>query len=214
MGYHRAGFDVVGVDINPQPHYPFEFHQADALEYCAAHGHEFDVIHASPPCQAYSRTQSLPNAAGNHPDLVYVMRQLLIATGRPYVIENVPGAPLDNPLMLCGTMFRLHVLRHRLFECNPPIWWPPATCAHDGLAFPMFWKSSRQIEESPVRFKYKFITVAGRSFRMSQAAPAMGIDWMTAREIAQAIPPAYTMYIGEQFLSDKSINLEVMRENL
>lgn len=102
--------------------------------------------------------------------------------------------------MLCGSMFGLRVLRHRLFECNPTIWFPPATCAHDGLAFPMFWKSLREIENSPKRHLYKFITVAGRSFRMSQASPAMGIDWMTSREIAQAIPPAYTQWIGEQLM--------------
>ena len=100
MGYYRAGFDVVGVGIKPQPRYQFEFHQGDALEYCAAHGYEFDVIHASPPCQAYSVTKSIHN--NDHPALVDATRDVLIATSNFYVIETVVGAPLRNPLMLCS----------------------------------------------------------------------------------------------------------------
>ena len=115
MGYHRAGFEVVGVDIAMQKNYPFEFHQADALEYLQEHGHEFDAIHASPPCQAYSVTYSLPNV-GEYPELIEPIRELLISSGKPYVIENVPGAPLINPVELCGSMFGLNVIRHRRFE--------------------------------------------------------------------------------------------------
>lgn len=197
MGYHRAGFDVVGVDIRPQPHYPFEFHLGDALEFCRAHSKEYDLIHASPPCQAYTQARGLPNVRRDHVDMIGVTRSVLVETGKAFVIENVPNAPLRNPLMLCGTMFGLGVLRHRLFECNPVIWFPPASCCHDGLTMPLFWKSIKEIEASPVmRSRYKFITVAGRSSRMSQAKQAMKIDWMTQAEISQAIPPAFTEYVG------------------
>ena len=117
MGYHRAGFDVVGVDHVAQPRYPFEFVQADALEYLAAHGRDFATIHASPPCQAYSRAKNIGNGK-SHPDLVAAVRELLMASGRPYVIENVPGSPLHFPVLVCGLALRLGVKRHRLFESS------------------------------------------------------------------------------------------------
>jgi DNA (cytosine-5)-methyltransferase 1 len=189
MGYYLAGFDVMGVDIKPQPHYPFEFHQADALEFCAAHGAEFDAIHASPPCQAYSITRNLRTSRHDHPDLVALTREHLRATGLPFVIENVPCAPLINPLMLCGSMFGLGVIRHRLFETNPTLWFPPMSCRH-GAVLPMWWKSRREALAQGKQFEY--ITVAGKSFLMHEAKRAMGIDWMTREGIAQAIPPAYT----------------------
>jgi DNA (cytosine-5)-methyltransferase 1 len=121
MGYARSGFDVVGVDKNPQPNYPFPFVQADAVEYASEHGHEYDVIAASPPCQVHS--DLAPLAAQGHVDLIPEARAALIATGLPYVIENVEGAPLINPLTLCGSMFGLSAAgrvlkRHRLFESN------------------------------------------------------------------------------------------------
>ena len=129
MGYSRAGFEVVGVDIAPQKHYPFEFHQADALEYLAQHGAEFDAIHASPPCQRYSAITHAKRTENNYPDLIPSTREALIKCDRPYVIENVPRAPLINPLILCGTMFDLHVIRHRLFEMSNSIYFsPPCQC--------------------------------------------------------------------------------------
>lgn len=123
MGYHRAGFDVTGVDIKPQPHYPFEFVQADALEYCAAHGHEFDVIHASPPCQAYTGMRNITisrfGAAPEHPDLVDDTRRALRATGRHWIIENVQNSPIDTHIILCGVSLGLPELaRHRHFESD------------------------------------------------------------------------------------------------
>lgn len=197
MGYYQAGFDVVGVDIKPQKHYPFEFIQADALEFIARHGKDFDVIHASPPCQKYARTKNLKTSRKDHPDLIEPTRQALIATGKSYIIENVTGAPLINPVMLCGTMFGLGVIRHRLFECNPIIWWPPAPCQHEGKIVPMWWKSRQRALLSK---KYKYIHVVGSSFLMPEAKEAMGIDWMVRDEISQAIPPAYTHWIGEQLM--------------
>lgn len=189
MGYYRAGFEIVGVDIRPQPRYPFAFIQGDALEYAATHGHEFDAIHASPPCQAYSVTKSIHGR--RYPDMVASTRGLLERIGKPWVIENVMGAPLVNPLMLCGTMFNLRVIRHRLFEANPPAYFAPATCCH-------LYRTGRRGQYD--KGQGGFITVAGHNFSKQYAALAMGIDWMTTGELAEAIPPAYTEFIGRHLL--------------
>jgi DNA (cytosine-5)-methyltransferase 1 len=201
MGYSRAGFEVVGVDINPQPHYPFTFIQADVFDYLdrwtdplhqLADG--FDAIHASPPCQAYSTTKGL-RQENVHPELVGPVRDLLRATGLPYVIENVVGAPLENPLMLCGSMFEgLRVYRHRLFECEPPIYWPPHACNHS-YAMPASKGEYHTLDKQP------FITAVGHNFQAASGRIAMQIDWMTRDEMAQAIPPAYTEWIGRQLLA-------------
>jgi DNA (cytosine-5)-methyltransferase 1 len=193
MGYHRAGFEVVGVDIKPQPHYPFEFHQAHAFQWLVDLDIlrlKFDAIHASPPCQLWTRFQtSQPQRENKHLDLITPTRPLLMATGLPYVIENVPGAPLRLPVLLCGSAFGLSgrhgtfLPRHRLFELNwditPPVHWPhehPATmvCGHgkDGYR--------------------------GDGLTASEARTALGIDWMNRDEMAEAVPPAYTEWIGKQ----------------
>lgn len=191
-GYHRAGFDVVGVDINPQPHYPFEFVQADALEYLAPRLWEFDAIHASPPCQHYSIARHInPGSQQNHPALVSETRTLLKATGLPWIIENVVGSPLVNPAMLCGTMFGLKVFRHRLFETSF-FWLAPNHPRHDGGT-----GASRGYSTGAEGY----VCVAGNNYVRAAGARAMGIDWMRNRhEISQAIPPAYTEYIGRQLL--------------
>lgn len=200
-GYVAAGFAVVGVDISPQPRYPYQFIQSDWQTYLREHWQKFDVIHASPPCQAYSATRRLTKA-DHHPELVDDVRQSLKATGKPYVIENVPGAPLHNPLMLCGTMFNLGVIRHRLFECCPTMWFPPMPCAHIGKTLPMWGKSRRQALERGEQFSY--VIVAGNSFLIDEAKAAMGIEWMTRKELSQAIPPAYTEWIGQQLMKTLS----------
>lgn len=189
VGYHRAGFEVVGVDIKPQPHYPFEFHRADALEYPLD---DFDAIHASPPCQAYSAMTKKWGRSADHPDLIARVRDQLEATGRPYVIENVEGAPLWNPLMLCGTMFDLRsgeyrLRRHRLFEAGGgfTLDWAPAPCAHLGPALPVYGHAGGRSKRDGLTFPG---TDAWRE--------GMGIDWMTGGEMAEAIPPVYTEWIG------------------
>lgn len=193
MGYYRAGFtEIVGIDIEPQPRYPFTFVRADALEYLAAHGHEFDAIHASPPCQAYSVMTKTAKSQDNHPDLVARTRELLKQTDKPYIIENVVNAPLQNPLLLCGTMFGLKVVRHRLFETSPLIWFPPFACCHDTGGIP---RQNRGISPKG------FISIAGHINNTSYARLAMGIDWMTGDELSQAIPPAYTEWIGRRILT-------------
>lgn len=185
MGYHQAGFEVIGVDHQPQPRFPFRFIQADALEFlsCARLG-RFALIHASPPCQHYSR---LNNQARKYPDLVARVRALLQGSGRSWVIENVPGAPLMDPVMLCGQMFGLNVYRHRLFETSEMVLQIP----HIGHRLPCPKAGRRGILSGP-------ISVCGHIPQMSYARRAMGIDWMARDELAQAIPPAYARWIGEQ----------------
>lgn len=192
MGYHQAGFEVVGVDNKPQPRYPFEFHQADALAYLDEHGKEYDVIHASPPCQEYSVLKSLKSKV--YPTLIEPTRELLVATGKLYIIENVPGSPLINPLLLCGTMFDLRVIRHRYFENNFNLQFAPYCCNHWGRTQP---RNDKRGECKVASLeKHPFLTVTGHDFRNADASKAMGIDWMANKELAQAIPPAYTKFIG------------------
>lgn len=204
MGFHRAGFNVTGVDIEPQPRYPFKFVQADALEFCSRYGRKFDLIAASPPWPLYSITAALSN--NNHPDLVEITRKVLISTGRPYIIENVPDAPLINPLMLCGTMFpELRVIRHRLFECCPIIWFPPAPCQHTGKSTGAAVGMRRRGKFPHSRTArlsdgFKYVTITGNDYIAADARRAMGIDWMTKAELSQAIPPAYTEWLGKQML--------------
>jgi DNA (cytosine-5)-methyltransferase 1 len=187
-GYQLAGFHVTGVDIVAQPRYiGDEFHQADAIEYVQAHGHEYDAIHASPPCQAYSKTQRI--MGNEHPDLIAATRVALQATGKPYVIENVPGAPLLNPVTLVGSMFGLNTMRPRLFECSfdvPFMLAPPPAARHA--------KMGRPVADG------EYIHVAGNFSNVDYARAVMGCDWMTRDELSQAIPPAYTAHIGKYLL--------------
>lgn len=222
MGYHRAGFEVVGVDIKPQKHYPFTFIQADAMTFPLE---GFDAIHASPPCQAFTALKSMWNSR-NHDDLLTPTRARLIEWGGPCVIENVPGAPMNGShVMLCGSMFNLgtgeaELRRHRLFETygfyclTPP-------CAHytrekvvgvygghgrdhrrsktvgvygDG--------NGRDYRKNPVctvtgHTGGKSVRDGTQQFSTKERQEAMEIDWMTGNELSQAIPPAYTEYIGK-----------------
>jgi len=182
MGYHRAGFEVVGVDIEPQPHYPFEFHQADAMTYPLE---GFDAIHASPPCQAYTSMRH----SDDHPDLYGATRDRLLASGVPWVIENVIGAPYHYGLILCGSMFDLQIRRHRNFETSWLMFQPP--CHHNG--------------ERPYTITGKGDTKAGDFKHSRHPAKAdgprlMGMPWASWDEVTQAVPPPYTYYIGCQLL--------------
>jgi DNA (cytosine-5)-methyltransferase 1 len=200
-GYHRAGFDVVGVDIEPQPRHPFEFHQADALEFLAEHGHEFDVIHASPPCQHYSTAsgKARKHHGRTYPDLIAPTREAL-PPGLPYVIENVEfaRAHLIDPVRYCGSSFGLDLRRHRLFESNVEL--VPPTCDH-GWQTPRFRSLDSRIVKrgglASVVGVHGNCNYAGE-FVLRQAA--MGIDWMTNAELVEAIPPVYTEHIGAQLL--------------
>ncbi len=201
MGYHRAGFDVTGVDIEEQKRYPFDFVRGDALEYVAAHGHEFDAIHASPPCQRYSvSTKSIPGRAEAHPDLVPPTRAALVVTGKPYIIENVIGAPLHFPLLLCGSMFGLLVQRHRLFESSHLLG-PPGECQHSKFVGNYPCGRGGGTKRAGERSKVVHVYGSGNSRGPRDLwCKAMGIDWMTMRGLSQAIPPAYTEFIGRQLI--------------
>ena len=213
-GYNRAGFDVVGVDIAPQPRYPFPFVCMDALEAMRVlltggfitdnqgrnwYLSDFDAIHASPPCQGYSPLKNAPNRdMSEYPMLVEPTRAALRATDKPWVIENVPQAPLKNALVLCGTMFGLKLHKHRAFEIAPPLYFAPAgRCRRD-----LHVKAKGQGKRLAVWVNDtgKMATIAGHMFSMAVGRAAMDIDWMTRDGLAEAIPPAYTEYIGVHLL--------------
>jgi DNA (cytosine-5)-methyltransferase 1 len=206
MGYHRAGFDVVGVDIKPQPHYPFRLIQGDALSFLATRGHvgRWDAVHASPPCQRYSDLAHRNGNASEHPDLIGPTRELLEATGLPYIIENVEGAPLRDPIVICGTWCELSVdgyrlRRHRLFEATFDLLTPTGPyCACSEDARPVIDVSGGGPTHAP-----RLDGGGGRTYKgtVAQKRIAMGIDWMTGSEIVEAVPPAYTEFVGERLFT-------------
>lgn len=199
-GYQLAGFHVTGVDIEPQPRYVGDdFHQGDALAFVARHGHEFDAIAASPPCQRYSVANRVQGSAERHPDLVAPTRAALRETGRSYVIENVVGAPLLHPIMLCGTMFGLQVFRHRLFECSFFLLAPPHG-KHQGTANSHRWGDRRGGRPRDDLSGGDVTVCGGGNCRVDTARTAMGIAWMTKAELNEAIPPAYTTFIGSALM--------------
>ena len=200
MGYHRAGFEVVGVDIKPQPHYPFRFIQHDAMSVLRTYIADprmdgpFDVIHASPPCQKFSRTAHLARSQGKKAsdvDLLTPVRPLLQATGLPYVIENVEGAPMESPILYCGSSFGLRVKRHRLFESNVLLLGAPCDHARQGRPVGVYGSKGDDIPKG-----------GKTAATVEEAQEAMGIDWMPRwSELKEAIPPAYTEWIGRQLMA-------------
>ena len=194
MGLHRAGFEVVGVDIEPQPHYPFEFHRADAMTYPLE---GFDAYWASPPCQRFSVTARLHGNSDLHPDLLTPIRDRLSRVNKPRVIENVPGAPMIEPIVLCGSSFGLRVRRHRLFESNVLIWALP--CSHRWQNETPLWSIRQRYRTIRTGVCYVFGNQeVGQT--VEDWKLAMGIDWMNRDELSQAIPPAYSEYIGTQLM--------------
>lgn len=191
MGYHQAGFDVVGVDIVERKRFPFEFVQADAVEYAREHADEFDAIHASPPCQAHTAARAM---GGNkeHACIIDPLREVLRASGKPYVIENVPGSPLVGA-RLCGTSFGLPVRRHRLFETSFFMMTPECLCKHPAGDFPGLVTGQRS----------GFVQVCGNARRAGELdlrRRAMEMPWASDKGVSQAIPPAFTRYIGERLM--------------
>lgn len=191
MGYHKAGFEVVGVDINPQPRFPFEFHRADALSFSPE---GFDAVHASPPCQAFTAAQ--PIRGRKHPDFLTPIREKLERLKIPWVIENVVGAPMRADILLCGSMFGLGVKRHRIFETSfQRLLVMPPTCKHE-------WPNGRPVGVyGHTGRKATGNTSGNHGFLAQDWRRAMEIDWMTTKELAESIPPAYTEYIGKLILS-------------
>jgi len=219
MGYHRAGFDVYGVDIDLQINYPFLFCQSDALKVMAkllAGGRvlfttttgaewltlaDFDAIHASPPCQSYLNLGAVNRALGrdySYPDLIGPTRELLISSGLPYVIENVAdaGKHLIDPVRICGTGLHLPLRRHRMFESNVLL--EGIACAHKRFTVPRYWTGWRPNGEHRLS---TVVQVYGNGGGREEWPAAMGIDWMTPHEMCEAIPPAYTEHIGAQIMA-------------
>ena len=191
MGYHRAGFEVVGVDIKPQPRYPFEFHQADALTYPLD---GFDAYHASPPCQAWCKYKNVhKDLEIKYPDVIAFIRVRLKDTEKPYIIENVPRAPLaDYIIRLCGSSFYLPIRRHRHFESNVAMLTPP--CNHSWQK-PQYPSSTDRKPMSRCTME-----IGSWDIPLSQQREGMGIDWMIVEELSEAVPPAYTEYIGKYLM--------------
>jgi DNA (cytosine-5)-methyltransferase 1 len=190
MGYHRAGFDVVGVDNRPQPRYPFEFHQADALDFLAAHGHEFDAIHASPPCHDHTSLKARSGEDGT--GWLLDATRLALADHPVTVIENVAGADMRVDLRLCGGMFDLRTYRHRWFEITGPLLLvEPAHPAHRARTAT---RKRKACWDTGMH-----VSVTG-DVGTYIGPEALGIDWMNGDELSQAIPPAYTEFIGRQLV--------------
>jgi DNA (cytosine-5)-methyltransferase 1 len=206
MGYYRAGFDVYGVDVCPQPNYPFRFDRGDALDYLREElklpTHlRAAVVHASPPCQANLKGLAAVNRglgrAYDHPDLLDATRDGLTALGVPYVIEQPQqGAKLINPVRLCGSSFGLPIRRHRQFESNVRLVVPP--CDHAWQTDKKYWTSW---VKNGVRQRATVVQVYGNGGEREQWGPALGVDWMTHAELAQAIPPAFTTHLGLQLIA-------------
>jgi len=193
-GYYEAGFDVVGVDIVRQKHYPYIHVVHEALDYLERHGAEFDAIHASPPCQAFSSYRRRGQGVGDKAvNLIPGTREILKQLGKPYVIENVRGAPLQSAVQLCGSSFGLDIRRHRLFETNWTL--PELDCDHS-------WQTPRFPPAANRTNLRSTIEVGVRRIPLAVQREAMQIPWMSLHELSQAIPPAYTNYIGK-FLIDE-----------
>lgn len=195
MGYSRAGFEVVGIDIVNQPHYPFQFVRGDALQTfhygTLSWARSFDAIHASPPCQAYTKSAlSQRNDGKSYPDLLVETRALLEATGKPWVIENVPGAPMRADYILCGCLVGLELRRERWFETS----WHGFAMSHPHVHDHAVVSVVGHGTPSWVREQL------GRNPTIADYRAAMGIDWMNRNELSQAIPPAYTEWIGQRLL--------------
>ena len=210
-GYARAGFEIIGVDNRPQPHYPFPFIEADALEFITT-GYKgvpvvdvFAAIHASPPCQTFTRAKHLMKAQGGKTkklDLLEPTRKALIDTGLPYIIENVPGAPLLDPAVLCGSMFGLKVRRHRLFESNVDLY-PPGACQHTRQGKPIgVYHRMGDTAQGRNRKTGEWVIGGSTAKNLKEAQQAMGIDWMTWNELKESIPPDYTEHLGRVVMDD------------
>ncbi len=195
VGYQRAGFTVVGVDLEPQPHYPYEFHQLDVMALDPDDLLDYDAVHASPPCQASSALTKGTNRGNDYPQLIPRTRELLAAAGVPSILENVQGSDVRRDLTLCGEMFGLGVIRHRYFECSFPAV-QPAHIPHRGRV--RGWRHG-EYYDGPYLAVYG---EGGGKGTVAEWQEAMGIDWTDDRKsIAEAIPPAFTEHIGQQLMN-------------
>jgi len=208
-GYHKAGFDIIGVDSRPQPLYPFEFIQDDAMDVLKTlRGHDaiymgrkVDIIHLSPPCKAHTRAKHIREAQGHEssePNLLTPSLRLLEDVWTPWIVENVPGAPMPKELMLCGSMFGLKVRRHRWFCAHRDFFlYPPGVCDHGAQGKPIgVYHTMNDTVQGKDNKRGGYVIGGSTAKTLEEGQEAMGINWMTWKPLTQAIPPAYTKYIG------------------
>lgn len=196
-GYARAGFDVTGVDIVAKPRNPHPVIVADAIKYAREHAHEYDAIHASPPCQSYSK--AMKHLATPQPMLIDGVREILVASGKPWVIENVIGAPLANDsdlfgrhgVELCGTMFGLRIYRHRIFEASFQLPLPPRPCDHTHHAMNPHGAEGCE----------RIYAEHGRQDPEKLWAAEMGVEWMSRHGAREAVPPCFTEWVGSAMMA-------------
>lgn len=194
MGLHQAGFDVTGVDILPQPRYPFRFVQADALRP-PFDLRQFDLIWASPKCQEFSIAAQNERRKGKvYGNQIPEVRAMLKASGKLFIIENVPGSPLRADVILCGSMFGLKVVRHRIFETNYPGLIMVNPCQHPKIPVTVCG------EGTPSWVRARLAAEGRKSFTSKEKREAMGIDWTNRNELSQAVPPAYSEYLGRKMI--------------
>ena len=211
-GYALAGFEVTGLDVKHGKRYPFTYLRRDFDTVTVAELQEYDAIHASPPCQTHSITKHLREAQGGTTsklDLLEPVRELLIESGKPYVIENVKGAPLINPIQICGSAFGLKVRRHRLFESN--IILEGTKCKHKEQGKPVgVYGAMNDNPQGLDKVTGKYVYGGTTAKTIEEAREAMGIDWMIWGELVEAIPPAYTEYIGKQLMKELTNDKQVI----
>jgi len=195
MGLHRAGFEVTGVDRKRVDSYPFDFVHADALSFSPWFLRQFDLVWASPPCQAFTAYKRRRDHVRPALNLIPQTRELLRLAGVPHILENVPGAPLVDPVVLCGSMFGLDVRRHRLFECSFEV--APPVCRHD-LQLPRFPQATNR------KNLRRTVEVGVWRIPLDVQQRAMGIDWMEREDLSQAIPPAYAEFLAREFLASRT----------
>jgi DNA (cytosine-5)-methyltransferase 1 len=219
-GYHQAGFDVIGVDSRPQPLYPFEFHQMDAMDALSRlrgdeavfEGKKVDLIHLSPPCKAHTRAKHIREAQGrqsSEPNLLTPSLRMLEDVRTPWIVENVPGAPMRKELELCGSMFGLKVRRHRWFCAHQDLFlYPPGVCDHVTQGKPVgVYHTMNDTVQGKDNERGGYVIGGSTAKTLEEGQEAMGIDWLTWKPLTQAIPPAYTKFIGgilmRQLLPDR-----------
>jgi len=213
MGYKLAGLEPSGVDINEQTQYPFHFVRGNALELVCEMSSRFDAIHASPPCQCFTKYRNCrKDISSRYEDLITATRECLVASGKPWIMENVVGSPLLAPVTLCGSMFGLDVRRHRLFESSFPI--RAKKCDHS-VWQPNRFPGGRSRERGHARVLCRGTIEVGRwNIPLSIQQAGMGINWITdLRMLSEAIPPAFTKYIGEELIAFLNMEAEPTSHN-
>lgn len=211
VGYHRAGFDVVGVDIQPQNRFPYRFLQADALSFLqwlidSRAIQQFAAIHASPPCQRYSTLKSM--TTHQYADLLASTRELLIASGLPWIVENVATAPMHQGIEVCGTALGLNVRRHRRFDSSHLLY-GPGMCKHHPDNINIYGHACWTYQPNPADVRKDTGKARPMRVLLNAGREAFGVPWMSQQGASECIPPAYTEFLGRQLLVTIGADCEV-----